>query len=400
MRLRTRIVVGVICVAALMACASPATASHVQCGDVITQDTALDSDVVCAGGEHPVAFIIGADNVTLDLGGYRVEGHDPVEDDTIGVSGGGVPRRGVTIENGTVTGFSRAIWFPPTEGQDGLTGGVVRTVTADGLESVHVSGNRNLVSGSRLTGSQVPLAVYGHDNTVAQNDIESAGAPRALLADRNVHVMGNQVSLPGPILSGPGASFPAAIYVFRHRDALVRGNVVTAAGYGIYVTQADGDGRSVVDKNVAADSTWTGIYADSSLIRRNVVRGNQYGIEVAGNSDAFDNTATGNRTAGIRAATGGRVERNVASGNDEFGIIAGFTAHLRGNVANHNGGDGIGAFGEPQGDDGYPEQFVTVTRNTANFNGGYGIRGVRAIDGGGNRAHGNALGDCLNVGCK
>jgi hypothetical protein len=48
-----------------------ATASHVQCGAVITQNTTLDSDLIGCPGK---GIIIGADNITLDLNGHTVTG--------------------------------------------------------------------------------------------------------------------------------------------------------------------------------------------------------------------------------------------------------------------------------------------------------------------------------------
>ena len=50
---------------------SDALANHVTCGDVITTDTTLDSDLLdCAG--HGI--VIGADNITLDLNGHTIDG--------------------------------------------------------------------------------------------------------------------------------------------------------------------------------------------------------------------------------------------------------------------------------------------------------------------------------------
>lgn len=77
--------------------ASPAAASHVACGQVITQDTTLDGDVgPCANN----GIVIGADNITLNLNGYRVFCTPPAGD------GAAVLVRlhtGVTVTRGTVS---------------------------------------------------------------------------------------------------------------------------------------------------------------------------------------------------------------------------------------------------------------------------------------------------------
>jgi hypothetical protein len=48
-----------------------ARASHVGCGDTITTDTTLDSDLIdCANN----GIVIGADDITLDLNGHVIDG--------------------------------------------------------------------------------------------------------------------------------------------------------------------------------------------------------------------------------------------------------------------------------------------------------------------------------------
>ena len=48
-----------------------ALASHVGCGDMITTDTTLDSDLVDCPNN---GIVIGADDVTLDLNGHTIDG--------------------------------------------------------------------------------------------------------------------------------------------------------------------------------------------------------------------------------------------------------------------------------------------------------------------------------------
>jgi Periplasmic copper-binding protein (NosD) len=74
-----------------------AHANHVQCGDVITQDTTLDADLIDCPGD---ALIVGADDITVDLAGH-----------TVGVCCSAVTtgltdteHRGVVIENGKLLG--------------------------------------------------------------------------------------------------------------------------------------------------------------------------------------------------------------------------------------------------------------------------------------------------------
>ena len=48
-----------------------ASADHVSCGDTITVDTTLDSDLVDCPNN---GIVIGADDITLDLNGHTIDG--------------------------------------------------------------------------------------------------------------------------------------------------------------------------------------------------------------------------------------------------------------------------------------------------------------------------------------
>ena len=65
------LVVGALAVMLFALQGGQAFAAHVTCGDVITQDTTLDSDLIDCPGD---GLVIGADGVTLDLGGHTVDG--------------------------------------------------------------------------------------------------------------------------------------------------------------------------------------------------------------------------------------------------------------------------------------------------------------------------------------
>src|SRR4051812_36363694 len=79
--------------------AAQAAAGHVQCGDVITQDTTLDSDLMCASGGP--ALTIGAAGIRLNLDGHLVRGgitEGPCATE------GPVPEATVEIANGRLDG--------------------------------------------------------------------------------------------------------------------------------------------------------------------------------------------------------------------------------------------------------------------------------------------------------
>src|SRR5207248_10491281 len=84
------------------------------------------------------------------------------------------------------------------------------------------------------------------------------------------------------------------------------------------------------------------------------------------------------------------VERNTTNDNGAYGLfMTGAGNLIKGNTANGNDLDGIRSIGAS-----------TLTANTARNNGGLGIDALDgAIDGGRNRASGNAEPQCIGVIC-
>src|SRR5690349_11685462 len=105
----------------VLASAAPAAAAAapVQCGAVLTASTTLRANLTCTGD----GLVIGADGITLNLGGHTVRGSG---------TGAGIridtPRQNITVKNGTVSGFardgvlegSRAVTFTEVRLVDGL----------------------------------------------------------------------------------------------------------------------------------------------------------------------------------------------------------------------------------------------------------------------------------------
>lgn len=71
----------------------------ITCGQTITADTILSADLACPP-DTEYAVIIGASNITLDLGGHTISGYTPRTG--VFISG----QEGITIQNGAVDGFN------------------------------------------------------------------------------------------------------------------------------------------------------------------------------------------------------------------------------------------------------------------------------------------------------
>lgn len=83
------------------------------CGQTITEDTILDEDLMCSP-DTQFAIVIGASDITLDLGGHVISGYAP----TSGIGGIGVFAQGVkglTISNGTIEGFNDGMFLYETD---------------------------------------------------------------------------------------------------------------------------------------------------------------------------------------------------------------------------------------------------------------------------------------------
>ena len=321
LRPAARALVGVTAVAVCMALAAPsAVATHVQCGDTLTEDTTLDSDLIDCPGK---GIMLGADEIVLDLNGHTIDG---VSTSSLhgarGVIGHGpYPSRldGVTIENGSIRQFSAGVELDYAA--DGLIHGLVISDTGSGI-----------------------YVNQSHGMRIARNSIRGFG----------MHVSGSL-------------------------GTVIERNSVAGGGIGI-----TGGAHALVVRNSISESPNYGLQvvdASDHAVIRNLVTRNRVGISA------------------VDSAYYTRVERNSVHANLEDGILVDCCeSAVIGNLANANGDDGIEVtFGgsEEFGPD-------EVTRNTANHNGGLGIKSLPGvIDGGGNRAFGNGNPlQCLNVSCR
>lgn len=136
-----------------------AAASHVACGEMITEDTTLDSDIgPCVGN----GIVVAANNITLDLGGHTVIGNNTANqtpNEQVGI----LLRRvsGVTVRNGEVRNFDAGV---------AVMGGARNTVT-----TVHAHDNINHLT---LTGA-LNACDFGDGITIFDSDDNRISRNRA-----------------------------------------------------------------------------------------------------------------------------------------------------------------------------------------------------------------------------
>jgi TolB protein len=340
-----RLLTGALLVGSLIL-AAPVAANHVGCGDVITQDTTLDSDLRCAD----TAIVIGADGITLDLGGHTITG--PGKDvrtdyflEPAGVRNGTLGRfdfdhfvdgepshDGVTIRDGTIRGFRTSVMASEAPHQ---------TITDVVADSFLRTGN--------------------------QARIERVRAQEARVRDDGRVVDSRFIG--GGIRAG--------------QDAVIERNVVTRAPFEGIAAVSGSIARNVVRNGGAGPDGGTGIAVNAGsdkpmTVVDNVVSANRVGIQVGAStpgSAIVGNRAYGNREVGLSIVGAGHtplpIAGNIALDNGGHGVSASGCVDVHDNIAQRNGGTGIRLFSDSLA---FPGLCVSaISRNNSSSNGRDGI---------------------------
>jgi large repetitive protein len=394
---RTALVIFALAVAGLMAFgANAATASHVSCGDTITADTTLDSDLDCGDlSGASSALTIGAHRVTLDLNGHTIStGCESdceatvVIDDRAGYDGVRV-LDGTIRPNGVAAGV--ALMNVDASALEGLTvAGFPRPMFQPGVGILLSNSHRNELDSSTISGGDPALLLSASDdNEISRSTLDGGIAVHLgdgiRLADGSDH---NRIvnSLAGGDGRGIVISDSVGNTVTRSRLAGILGGIV---GRGAH--------RNVISRNTLEETFLSGLVIDMASSDENVIERNeaQSELQVSGDRNRVERNDVSARIGiSVPGGDANLVRKNKVSGGSE-GIAVGFAATntlVQGNLATRAADDGIDV--DAPG--------TIIRTNAAINNGDLGIEAVAGvIDGGGNRAsgNGNAL-QCLNVVCK
>jgi parallel beta-helix repeat protein len=447
----------------LAASASEAMAEHVQCGDVITQDTTLDSDLVDCPDD---GLVIGADNVTLDLGGHTVDGDGVPTEHPLGCEAGiangpwshcprsgGDSHHGVTIRNGQVREFFYGVHLLGTDRN------AVRklTVSATAVGIAVLESTNALVELNRAVGNAA-----GYDATgIVLSEVSKSAIRKNDLSQNGAYGLHAEGVLDNTIERNTmGGNGNAGMHLHSARRNVVAGNwAIGNSTQGIELS--DGASDNLVVDNLASGNGSAGILVfdgvhrnrvernrvlgnargladvysggivvwDDAIVRHNLVSGNGRGIVVCclDGTVVEQNRVSGNEVGiAIEFSSGNLIARNrvVRSVTNGIEVISHEHVPADGNRIEDNdvkrsGSDGIlvtpalsGTAGTllsrnftvGNADDGIDveEPATTLSGNRANRNSDFGIEAVAGVtDGGGNRAfrNGNPL-QCLNVACS
>jgi len=358
------VVVGVAALSLLGA--GSASAQPVTCGQVITQNTRLDSDLDCFGTGVPAAVVIGADGITLDLGGHTISASRSIIDDG---------HDNVTIRNGTLNNDDGPLI------QD-ASGTRLRDLRFQGISVglAVIDSDHTDVRQSEFVDAALSIAAGSSSNTVARNRFSfGEGVVEITRGSHHNRVVDNNFV---------GPSDPDKIFLSDADDNHVSRNRMSALFNGIRLI-AGSDGNTIADNvirpEVAVQNIAIGIsLSDSSrnLVRGNAVLGNLVGVLL--------HSGAANWLVGTRSVD---TVGPILGEADGFRVDAGATGSvLAFNRADRAADDGIDV--EAPG--------TALRGNRADNNTDLGIEAVPGVvDLGGNRASGNGNPlQCLNVTCR
>ncbi|MDX6535893.1 MAG: large repetitive protein [Gaiellales bacterium] len=383
----------------------------VRCGATITKSVTLSADLTNCPG---TGLVVGADGITLDLGGHTISGTNAPGGEGIADDG----HAGVQIRNGAISDFRLNGVGLRGARRSIASGLVIRRIGAGGGENDPVSAGI-LVKDS--PGSQVVANDVSNHVVAFQSDgVDVLGSAATVVSgnrlDNNnwdglvlIASPGSRVS--ANALSGNGnngvevnGASDSTSVTGNHADGNTQIGIVVGSGQGMRVAGNSAKGND------------TGLFffdLHDSVIALNQAAGNNDGLDLAGGQFGSDknrvvaNDASRNNISGIGIFGGANdnvVTGNVANGNrGSIGngggiVVQGSTGNqLAWNVANGNSDTGIVLLDDQPGD----TTGNSVKGNTANQNRNHGIDAVAgSIDGGGNRAAGNAVPpQCINVVC-
>ncbi len=290
------------------------------CGSTVTSSVVVTSDLLGCSGD---GLIVGADNIIIDLDGHTISGSG-----TSGSVGVNNPHSGVTIKDGTITGFEAGVGLlgPCPASTSGNTVQDL-TLTSNSGAGIHIAcSNSNVIKDNTITSTE-GLGIFidnGGNNEIKDNTITG-------------HIgTGAATSFTTGSTNGPATNTGAGIEIHIGPSSTVEDNTITGNTNGLVM---DGfSSSSTIEDNHFSSNTQDGFVtiAGGNTIKDNEASNNgRDGIAVAqGSSNCIkDNTANSNGRDGIRVGKTGdtflgfvsgnnnRVEDNTALSNSAFDLF-------------------------------------------------------------------------------
>ena len=249
--------------------ASEASAGQVSCGDTITADTTLQGDLVDCPNN---GVVIGADDITLDLNGHRIDGdatEAPGCDPEIELCDRGIANEshdGVTVRDGSVREFGIGV----------LVGGAREN------RVLNISSSRHDFFGAVVGGSSRSVIRGGSFS----RNIAPEGDGIGLFGSHHIRIVSNEIRRnPGP-----------GIHVFDSTANLIKANRFRRNGPGLPI-EAD---RNRVLRNRFARDEGIIVLGSRNVVARNRLTGGGIAIEKGQGNLVARNVVVRARGTGIR----------------------------------------------------------------------------------------------------
>jgi hypothetical protein len=354
------------------------------CGMTITTDVVIGNDLTCSQD----ALVVGADGITIDLGGHTILGVGSGAMN--GVNGGStfpvaVDPHTFTVKNGTIAGFANGV---SAQEQDAtpIPPADTRHLTVDGVHFV----------------DELGVNVFGFSsNSIMHSTFE----PR--VGDDNSSGIGLGQGGGGntdTISFNTFENLTFGVSIFRWGGLKIDQNHFSGVKDAVFITHAndvevtdnhiDGAGRPPID---GSNGVWASDAAAHVTVTGNDIDGLQIGVHLVGGgftvSDITVSTNTIEESGAAAIVMVGDsqprivIDHNTVSGN---GFVPGTVTNAPLGSEVVNDGIYVDVTNGP----------VTITANHAQGNAGHGIENIGATDGGSNTATLNHTApQCVGVAC-
>lgn len=301
--------------------AAPAT--NVFCDQTLMQDTKMDGDLTCSFDLAPfAALIIGADDVTLDLGGFTITG---VSDTFAGVFlNDGLT--GITIKNGTIEGFQVNV-FAGAAVRLKLSDLIIKNNTVNGVQiteggdDVVIRNSSFLAPAPRCDAGTVAITFVGVTNLDVNNVDVHGGISGVQIDCASCEGLGFETPNTGKNRNSTFTGTNTGMFIANTTDLTVSNN-----HFSNIVSSACFSGDAITVAPVGpGPAPRTGI-----KIRKNFIHDNVNGILLFGvvaGAEIKDNQVRDNSNVGIGLfeigvpSTGNLIKDNITSGNGVWDLV-------------------------------------------------------------------------------
>lgn len=366
--------------------ASPGlAASQPVCGNELHSSVTLTANLDCSTYTGGPALTIGADGVTLNLGGFSIIGPGGASGTYgVAVSSHGLALNKDTVTNGTIQNFQYGVYVYAARNLK-LTGLTMLFDVANSYNGVYA---QNVAVGTfsqiSAQSASIGIQLYGSANVTVSHANLDGSSPYGYYGQFNTR---NTISSSH---ANGGGSSALGFASYNSQESFIS-DTANNDGDGFYI-YGDSSGITKIKSSQANDNASMGFYLYHNYNGSSV--GRSPFTSVTGN------TATGNGADGFfdDNSIGATYDNNRANNNGQFGININLPGRytITDNATNYNGSTGIYLFGNS----GPANNVKTASHNTAQYNSNYGLYADFATIGKDNTAKHNTPSDCFNFVCK